>query len=79
VIGVLGNDCDLDGELDPATLAVLVQPGATACSSTTRAARWNTCRIAAGAVDHFIYQVCDTGTPPRHVQRRCAGDGQQGQ
>jgi uncharacterized repeat protein (TIGR01451 family) len=63
-ISVLDNDTDIDGNLDPASVAVMANPanGVTTVETTTGDITYNPNPDFSG-VDSFTYRVCDDGTP----------------
>jgi large repetitive protein len=63
-IGVLGNDTDADGNINPASVTVTKQPknGTTIVNPLNGAITYTPTTGFAGK-DTLIYQVCDSGTP----------------
>jgi len=63
-VDVLANDSDVDGNLDPASVAVTTPPtsGSTSVNPANGVITYTKSADFNGA-DSFIYEVCDDGTP----------------
>lgn len=62
-IAVLANDGDIDGNLDPASAAVVTSPSSGTLSWGAPGVITYTPGITFTGTDSFTYQVCDTGAP----------------